>query len=248
MILSSMGASARLAWLLGLWVLWAVLLFGGFLFGRPDAAGQRRMPAWTRIGSSLVLVVAAWSWHNISRDTSVTAFVLLVAAGMTLGFAGDLCMARVVPLAQPTLAGMAAFGLGHLAYISAGLSLGSRYPSSLIGVRGAVWIAWCMLAALLWYLVVFRGQPPTVTHWAALPYALLLASTAGVATGLALQDRHLVPFAVGAALFLASDLILAAHLYAGRRFPLIQDVVWLTYGPGQMLIVYSACGALGAVA
>ena len=54
--------------------------------------------------------------------------------------------------------------------------------------------------------------------------------------------------AVGAALFLASDLILAAQLFNDLRFPLISDVVWLTYGPAQMLIVYSAGTALALVA
>jgi hypothetical protein len=83
-------------------------------------------------------------------------------------------------------------------------------------------------------------------HWVALPYALLLASTAGVATGLALQDTAFWPMAAGAALFLLSDLILAAQLFNGRRFRLIDDVIWLTYGPGQMLIVYSVAAALGA--
>ena len=84
-----------------------------------------------------------------------------------------------------------------------------------------------------------RGHTPTTLHWAALPYALLLASTAGFATGLALQDATLLPLALGAALFLLSDLILAAQLFNHLHFPLIGDVIWLTYGPGQMLIVYT---------
>ena len=44
---------------------------------------------------------------------------------------------------------------------------------------------------------------------------------------------------VGAALFLISDLILAAQLFNDLHFRGVGDVVWLTYGPGQMLIVYS---------
>jgi hypothetical protein len=73
-----------------------------------------------------------------------------------------------------------------------------------------------------------------------LPYALLLASTAGLATGLALQSTYFVPLAIGAALFLLSDLILAGELFSGLQFPLIGDVIWLTYGPGQALIVYAS--------
>ena len=45
--------------------------------------------------------------------------------------------------------------------------------------------------------------------------------------------------ALGAALFLLSDLLLAAQLFNGVKFRLIGDVVWMLYGPAQMLIVYS---------
>ncbi len=74
--------------------------------------------------------------------------------------------------------------------------------------------------------------------------SLLLASTAGFATGLALQDSTFIPLAIGTALFLLSDLILAAQLFNKLHFPLIGDVIWLTYGPAQMLIVYTLGSAL----
>ena len=35
------------------------------------------------------------------------------------------------------------------------------------------------------------------------------------------------------------DLMLAAGLFSGWRHPRRDDIVWLLYGPGQMLIVYS---------
>jgi hypothetical protein len=37
---------------------------------------------------------------------------------------------------------------------------------------------------------------------------------------------------------LLSDAILAAKLFRGWDPPLLDDAVWLTYGPGQMLIVF----------
>jgi hypothetical protein len=43
---------------------------------------------------------------------------------------------------------------------------------------------------------------------------------------------------LGGALFLISDLILAFRLFHGS-FYMAGDAVWLTYGPGQMLIVFS---------
>jgi hypothetical protein len=48
-----------------------------------------------------------------------------------------------------------------------------------------------------------------------------------------------MPLALGAILFLMSDLILAGALFNDLHWPLHHDIVWLTYGTGQMLIVYS---------
>jgi hypothetical protein len=104
-------------------------------------------------------------------------------------------------------------------------------------------VIWWAIGFVGWYFAVFRGQEATALHWAALPYALLLASTAGMATSLAVQDRAYVPFAIGGALFLVSDLILAAELFNDAEFRFIGDVIWFTYGVGQMLIVMTAGAA-----
>jgi hypothetical protein len=53
-----------------------------------------------------------------------------------------------------------------------------------------------------------------------------------------------LPLALGAALFLASDLLVAGEHFGRMRFPHIGDAVWLTYGPAQMLIVYAVNSAL----
>jgi hypothetical protein len=238
---------ARL-WLTALLLLWAALLFGGYLFGKENAGRTGRMPIWTRMASSALLVLAAWSWCLVSRGTTASLFALLIAIGMTLGLIGDLFMARLLPVAQYILLGMGAFGLGHMAYIAAGILYGSQQGLAEAGTRYGVWAVWLLVGLAGWYFAVYRGQRRTPLHWVALPYALLLASTAGVATGLAVQAAAFWPMAVGAALFLVSDLILAARLFNGSFFHLIDDAIWLTYGPGQMLIVYSVGSALGAIA
>jgi hypothetical protein len=89
---------AQAIWLLGLLALWAALLFGGFAFGKVDAKRTRRMPAWTRLGSSFVLAAAAWSWYAFVRETAFGGAMLLVAVGMTCGFAGDVALAEVLPI------------------------------------------------------------------------------------------------------------------------------------------------------
>ncbi len=237
----------RQLWLAGLAMLWALLLFGGFLLGVPNAARTRRMPTWTRMLSSLTLVVAAWSWYGFTRTGAAGSYALLIAIGMTFGFCGDVFMARLLPVPQHVLWGMGAFGLGHIAYIAAFLRLGDQLGLNAAGPRWGAWIVWLLIGLAGWYFAVYRGQHATVLHKAALPYALLLANTAGLATGLAVQNPAFAPLALGAGLFLASDLILAAHLFSGICFRLIDDVVWLAYGPAQALIVYSVGAAMGVL-
>jgi len=223
-------------WLVGLWGLWAITLASSLFGGR--------LAGWFRLASSFTLVIAGWNAAWLNQSTADQGFGVLIAMGMTLGFVGDLLMARVFPLRRYLLAGMAAFGLGHVAYIAAALSLGNTAGLNAAGPRFGAWIVWLAIGGFGWLLVVFRNRKATAANavlpWVALPYALLLASTAGFATGLALQARRFVPFAVGAALFLFSDLILAGRLFGGLRFRRLDDIIWLTYGPGQMSIVFSS--------
>lgn len=235
-------------WFLVLFAAWAVLLLGGFVFGTLNADETRRMPTWTRMASSLVLVLAGWSYFALERSGPAGLFSLLVAAGMSLGCLGDFFMAGLIAGEREaaTLGGMASFGLGHVAYIAACVLFSNAVGLHASAARWGSWVAWILIGVVGWYLVVFRdAATPTVLDWAALPYALLLASTAGFATSLAVQDRQFVGLAAGAALFLLSDLILAGQLFRKAHFTLINDVVWLTYGPGQMLIVFACSAAQG---
>ncbi|HKT37793.1 MAG TPA: lysoplasmalogenase, partial [Ktedonobacterales bacterium] len=190
------------------------------------------------LASSATLVLAGWIWYLATRDTpGVAVFALLIAVGMTCGFLGDLLLADVLPLSQGFLAGMAAFALGHLAYIAAILSLTTRVQWAIEGIA--------LLVGLVgWYLVVFRSGKDAMLRWAALPYTLLLTTTAGVATGLAIQEPAFLPLAIGAALFLISDLLVAGKQFGSLRIPHGDDAIWLSYGPAQMLIVYAVNSAL----
>lgn len=225
-------------WLPALIILWGLLLFGGLL-GSADAERTRRMPRPTRMLSSLVLVIVAWSFALIHRESPAADAALLVANGMTLGFIGDLFMAKLILKDERhVLGGIGAFGLGHVAYIAAFLRLADRLGLEASTARWGALIVFWLVGLVCWYLVIYRPSTERGTlHLAALPYALLLATTAGIASGLALHDGRFFPMALGALLFLISDLILAARLFNQTYFRWIDDWVWLTYGPAQMLIV-----------
>lgn len=235
-------------WLIGLLILWAVLLFGGFIFNTPGDE-SRRMPTWTRMASSATLVVAAASWFLFARNTPAGGYALLVAVGMAFGFLGDLLLAGVLPGGSRFIPGLISFAIGHIFYIIAMLRFASAAGLTSTGPRWGSLAVWLIIAVVGWYLVVWRGAvvsgiAPGVVHWIALPYAILLATTTAVAMGLAIQDGRFIPLAIGATLFLISDLILAGGRFSGLTFPLIGDVIWLTYGPAQMLIVYSVGAVL----
>lgn len=226
----------------GLWGLWAALLFGGLLYGAVagDRAGD--LPGWTRLGSSAVLVVASWLWLVAARRTNAVPYALGLAIGMTLGFVGDLFNAN-----NNTLGGIIAFGIGHIAYIAAQVWANRVGQLTTRGrLLGAI-VFWQLIGLAAWACVVWPGTQATDLRLPALPYSLLLAGTTGVATGLALGDRRFWGLAAGAILFLASDFILAFRIFHGP-FHLAGDAVWLTYGPGQMLIVYSVPAAVAALA
>ena len=154
--------------------LWAALLFGGFAFGRENTERTGRMPLWTRLASSAVLVLAAWSGYAVSRGTTTSLFALLIAIGMTLGLFGDLLMARLLAVAQYMLLGMGAFGLGHVAYIAAGLVYGNQHGLAEAGPRYSVWAIW--LVAGLIRVVLCRVPGPAKAFGAALGGATLRAS------------------------------------------------------------------------
>lgn len=199
---------------------WALLLAGALLVFPPLG------PV-----SSLVLVVIAWR-----QARGAGRYARLIATGMTLGFLGDLAMAGGV-----VLAGMLLFGVGHVCYIAAML----RDAEGGRGVRIVTWLAALALGACIWSTLALSGsraaQMPVVTN-AALAYTLLLASTFGVAMGLAIRDPSRRLLALGALLFLASDSILGARMFSPEIYEAFPEViraklVWLTYGPAQFLIV-----------
>jgi len=218
---------------------WALILGSALAWG--FVAGHGVGPALAgRMASSLMLVAAAaLAWRL--AGTRLTAWTL---AGIAFGALGDFVNAGLLP--GGTLAGMGAFGIGHICYISGMLgALGERRAA--FSPSAAAVSVWLIAGVLGWYGVVLTAPPQgmEVLVWPALGYTLLLSTTAGFATALALADPAYRLMAVGAALFLLSDLILAVVLFRGP-FPQNTLAVWIPYGVGQMLIVFTVarCAAM----
>jgi hypothetical protein len=223
----------------------AALLILGFAFGRLDQERINRIPRANKILSSAILVVCALIWWLVGASgTPLAPYAALLFFGMAFSFLGDLIMARLLPLPQHVLFGMGAFGVAHVLYISGYLRLGS-----VLGLQNgraqAVGLAVLLvLAAVLWWALIRSSQTDAVLNYGSLGYALLLAAMAGLAVSLALQEPRFVPLALGAVLFLVSDVFLGHRLFQGGTFLLVGDLVWMTYIVGQLLIVFSTATGL----
>ncbi len=106
-----------------------------------------------------------------------------------------------------------------------------------------------VLAGGALFYVIQPNVDSLILKTAILIYAASLVSMvlAALNRGGRVPQNSFVMVLIGAILFLTSDLILATRLFNNAFFWLIDDVVWLTYGPGQMLIVFGAAGVIPAM-
>jgi uncharacterized membrane protein YhhN len=180
------------------------------------------------------LLIIAYAWPRGRSRPDTRRWVL---AGLMLSLCGDIAL--LWPQ-QGFLPGLVSFLLAHLAYLRAftrgGVRLAARpLPFVLYGA---------IAAAILWQL--WPGVPPGL-RLPVLAYVLCLASMAAQAAVLGLQPggrgggddaggrRRGVVLALGGALFLASDALLATHKFA---LPLPLSGLWIlaSYWPAQWCI------------
>ncbi|MBY0588075.1 lysoplasmalogenase [bacterium] len=253
---------------LPLWVMWGGLLFGGMVLAGYSRFDSDPFLKATRLASSLVLVMTGFVVLSGNRFPRAVWPLLMLALGMTLGFLGDISNSGLL-ITDPksaTMGGIATFAVGHVLYMAACLWICRHQRLGSAPVWIGSMIFWQCAGLLGWWLVIYQHPPLTAVHWAALPYCLLLAGTAGMTTALAIQDRRYFWLGLGGALFLASDLVLAIQLFrddiniadqlirttgltspTGQHFcsQVSRHACWLLYGPAQMLIIFSGLSLLG---
>ena len=179
----------------------------------------------------------ACAWIIFAASSTLRTPALLIALGMTFGAVGDLVLADVIPLPKRMISGIIVFSIGHLCYI-AGYSqtartLGLNDPFS----ESILWAAFVIVAALLWFFLIYNPAKSRVLNIGSLFYGWLIAIMAGTATALALADPRFTLTAIGGVLFLISDIILGNRELRDNGWFLVHDAIWLLYIAGQALIV-----------
>jgi hypothetical protein len=229
-----------------LWFGWLVLLLASFVAGRTRDLWWSGAKLDLRMVSCLMLVVAAWAGWGILRRTQASNAILLVAIGMTLGFYGDSHVGDRLwwpPFPNKIVGGIAFYGLGHLAYVAACVAIG-RIKALSGGLRW--WrpiIFWQISAVFLWAAVALTSNKEVALRLPTLLYTLLVAATPGFATALAVQCPIYRWMALGGAMFLVSDILLAWQIFHAP-FPVVDELTWINYGGGEMLIVFGAIAGL----
>ncbi|WP_415182247.1 lysoplasmalogenase family protein [Phaeovulum sp.] len=198
--------------------------------------------------SAALLAALAMAFHycvqdpsaakSVIKTTSVAMLALigvvidapmLVILGLGLGALGDYFLSR--PGQRAFLAGMGAFGAGHLAYVAAFVGAGAALPPF-----------WPALALIGLGLSTESWLAPRTgsLRLAVRAYVLIILAMALAALGL---PPRLGQIRAGALAFLLSDLVLALEIFVLSDGPLrraAKYLLWALYWLGQVLILFGS--------
>lgn len=153
------------------------------------------------------LCVILWAALSRSDDALVKRWILI---GLACSLAGDVALLWPV---QGFLAGLVAFLLGHVAYLVA-LTRRVRFAA-----RPLAFVAWVVVAAAvlsgLWHGVPAELRAPVVVYVCALAAMAAQASTVWLVARGTPGEACWRLVALGGALFVASDAILATDKFVG---------------------------------
>lgn len=188
------------------------------------------------------------SWTASAVKTGAVALLMvagalahapwLIVLGLGLGALGDFALSR--PGKAWFLAGMAAFALGHLAYVGAfwtrASDLGFAVPS------GFQWAGLAMLAAAVLGLGGWLASKAGDLRGPVMVYACLIGLMAAMVVILPPHPGRAL-LVTGAALFLLSDALLGLRMFvvtAPQARLRLGLAVWPAYWAGQALILMGA--------
>jgi YhhN family len=224
-----------------LWLLWFVLLPGTFVAVVVTGDGS-----WSRFWwlSSAVLAASAWINWLLYRRNRLGLFSGLIALGMTFGLLADVYGAfKVIRFTEPLAMIVPLFALGHVGYIGGMMVLASRLELARhprwIKTLASVVVVYSLIGIGLWVVLVYPSEDLPTMHGPTGVYTMFLAIAAAVMAAVAWLDKRFWAMGLGGLLFLISDGFLAVRLFQDNWHG-IGDFCWITYGIGQMLIVYGA--------
>lgn len=207
-------------------VLIASVVFAAILAIRAhylDAAQRWQTYVFKPLATLLVAALA------LSHPAASPDYRWAVVAGLAFSTAGDIFL--MLPRDR-FVAGLVSFLAAHLFYIFA-FSIGVPFPAAPL-----LWLPYIAAGGIV-VTIVWAGVPPAM-RGAVIAYVLVIAAMAGQATGRwqALGGERALAAALGAALFVASDSMLAINRFRAP-FRAERVLVLGSYWMAQLLIALS---------
>ena len=222
----------------------------------PHAALRRLLPVLGAVAALLAIASAPWaldrSWLNVVFKPIATLCVIAWAAlgrsddglvkrwiviGLVCSLAGDVALLWPV---QGFLVGLVSFLLGHLSYL---VALTRRVKFLASPPAFGVWaIVAASVLAGLWHGVPPELRAPVLVYVGALAAMAAQASSAWLARRAQPDAARWRTVAIGAALFVLSDAILATDKFVGG-IPMPTLFNLSTYWLGQWFIARAAVRA-----
>ena len=222
----------------------------------PHASLRRLLPVLGAVAALLAIASAPWAldrpWLNFAFKPLATLCVIAWAAlgrsddglvkrwiviGLVFSLAGDVALLWPV---QGFLVGLVAFLLGHLSYL-AGLTRRVKFLAS-PPAFGAWAIVAASVLASLWHGVPPELRAPVLVYVTALAAMAAQASSVWLARRAQPDAARWRIVAIGAALFVLSDAILATDKFVGG-IPMPTLFNLSTYWLGQWFIARAAVRA-----
>jgi uncharacterized membrane protein YhhN len=212
----------------GMWLLIAPPAVAALLLA--ERLGRRRLRVVAKTLASVSFVAV-----GIARAGSGGVYGAWVVLALVLCALGDLALLHVKGLAG----GLALFLLGHVAFV---LAFQSLRPAASWPLGWVVPIALASGAAIRW-LWPHLGR----LRWAVAGYVTVITLMVWGAVSVSAAALVWRAVAVGAALFYASDLLVARDRFVSRSFV---NRAWglPAYYAGQLILAWSAGGGFGGLA
>jgi len=207
------------------WILAASVVLAAALAIRAhylDAAGRWQVYVFKPLATLLVLALA------LAFPAAPPAYRYALLAGLALSTAGDVFL--MLPR-ERFVAGLASFLGAHLCYLYA-FGFGVPFGASALALPFSV--AAGVVLALIWRGLTPRLRVPVIV------YVVVIALMAGQAAARweLLRDAATLSAALGAALFMASDALLAIDRFRAR-FASARALTLASYWAAQLLIALS---------
>lgn len=179
------------------------------------------------------LIYAGYLWlNNINISYRKTIFI-----GMLCCSVGDFLFTKTIPCQNNYILGGTAFYLAHIFYIISYVKIMKQHNLNIINKRLAAGFGIYIIGIfIIWFIFMYSANKSPISY-GVLVYGIMLGTMAAFAFALTCIDKRYCITAIGAALFVISDLTIGITGLGKIIVPYRDVIVWFTYIAALMCII-----------